>query len=121
MTPEIALEHVSRGWSHEQIAEKFGVPPTAVGLSVAGALSAIRSSSRIHPLIVEKLPNPLEARETEVARLLAQGKGNREIASELCMAYKTAKNHVWRIFRRLGVETRHAAAMKLQFIDLGDE
>jgi len=121
MSPEVVLEHVSRDWSHEQIAQKFGVPETMVGQSIAGALNAIRSSSRLHPLITDKLPNPLEPRETEVARLLMEGKGNREISNELFMAYKTTKNHVSQIFKKIGVKSRYEAALKLQIIDLEEK
>ena len=117
MTPKIALEHVSRDWSHEQIAQKFGVPEQTVGLSIAGALNAIRSSSRLNNIIPCKLPNPLEARETEVARLILSGVGNKAIAREMFIAEKTVKNYVSQIFKKLGVTSRTQAAIKLQFID----
>jgi len=121
MSPEVVLEHVSRDWSHEQIAEKFGVPEQTVGLSIAGALSAIRSSSHIKNVLPCKLPNPFELRETEVARLILSGVGNRAIAHELFIAEKTVKNYVSQIFKKLGVTSRTQAAIKLQFIDLEDK
>lgn len=43
-------------------------------------------------------------------RLVAAGRGNREIATELFISAKTASIHVSNILSRLGVATRGAAA-----------
>ncbi len=45
-------------------------------------------------------------RELEIVRLIAQGRSNKEIASELFISEKTVKTHVYRIFRKLGVGNR---------------
>ncbi|HKH53629.1 MAG TPA: LuxR C-terminal-related transcriptional regulator, partial [Mycobacterium sp.] len=53
----------------------------------------------------------LTAREIEVLRLVAQGRSNREIAAELFIAEKTARNHVERVSAQLGVNNRTQASL----------
>lgn len=48
----------------------------------------------------------LTAREVEVARLIASGLTNREVAQRLVVSERTVDNHVYRIFRKLGVSSR---------------
>jgi len=56
-------------------------------------------------------PEALTERETEVLKLLARGKSNRQIASELFVEEKTVKAHVSSILRKLGVQSRTQAAL----------
>ena len=49
---------------------------------------------------------PLTAREFEVAKLVAEGATNREIAERLVIAPKTASTHVEHILAKLGVSRR---------------
>jgi DNA-binding CsgD family transcriptional regulator len=51
----------------------------------------------------------LTARETEVLRLVAEGKTNRLIALDLYLSEKTVARHLSNIFAKLGVSTRSAA------------
>ncbi|MFF4777302.1 helix-turn-helix domain-containing protein [Microtetraspora fusca] len=51
----------------------------------------------------------LSKRETEVMDLIAVGHSNGEIAQRLFLSEKTVKNHVNRIYAKLGVESRNAA------------
>jgi DNA-binding CsgD family transcriptional regulator len=51
----------------------------------------------------------LSAREFEVMSLIAGGHTNGEIAAHLFLAEKTVKNHVRRIYSKLGVDSRPAA------------
>jgi DNA-binding CsgD family transcriptional regulator len=51
----------------------------------------------------------LSAREAEVMSLIADGRTNGEIAARLFLAEKTVKNHVRRIYSKLGVGSRPAA------------
>jgi HD-GYP domain-containing protein (c-di-GMP phosphodiesterase class II) len=53
----------------------------------------------------------LTAREVEVLRLVAQGRSNREIAAELFIAEKTARNHVEHVYAKLGVNNRTQASL----------
>jgi len=54
-------------------------------------------------------PHGLSAREAEVMTLIADGQTNGEIAARLFLAEKTVKNHVRRIYSKLGVGSRPAA------------
>lgn len=59
------------------------------------------------PLPVPPAPHePLSPRELEVLRLIAAGKSNHEIASELVLATGTVKRHISNIFGKLSVENR---------------
>jgi DNA-binding CsgD family transcriptional regulator len=51
----------------------------------------------------------LSAREAEIMSLIAGGHTNGEIAAHLFLAEKTVKNHVRRIYSKLGVGSRPAA------------
>ncbi len=54
-------------------------------------------------------PGGLTQREVEVLRLVAAGKTNRAVASELVLSEKTVARHVANIFNKLGVSSRAAA------------
>jgi ATP/maltotriose-dependent transcriptional regulator MalT len=51
----------------------------------------------------------LSRREVEVLRLVASGKSNREIATELVISEHTVARHVQNIFAKLGLSSRAAA------------
>jgi non-specific serine/threonine protein kinase len=53
----------------------------------------------------------LTRREREVARLLSQGKSNREIAEALVISERTVENHVGNILGKLGFDSRAQAAV----------
>jgi NarL family two-component system response regulator LiaR len=56
-------------------------------------------------------PEALSERETEVLRLLARGRANKQIAGDLSIAEKTVKTHVSSILGKLGVQSRTQAAL----------
>jgi predicted ATPase/DNA-binding CsgD family transcriptional regulator len=53
-----------------------------------------------------KAPSPLTRREQEIAELVAQGMSNKEIASTLVIAQRTAETHVEHILTKLGFTSR---------------
>ena len=53
---------------------------------------------------------PLTPRELQVARLVAGGRSNKEIAAELVIAQRTAEGHVERILAKLGFTSRAQVA-----------
>lgn len=53
----------------------------------------------------------LSAREVEVLRLIARGMENAEIAKELSISPRTAKNHVSNVLAKLGLPSRVQAAI----------
>ena len=70
-------------------------------------------------LILEELPPGRETaaltpREREVMHWLAEGKSNEEIALILAISAHTVKNHLDKIFKKLGVDSRHAASVLWQ-------
>jgi DNA-binding NarL/FixJ family response regulator len=56
-------------------------------------------------------PEPLTERETEVLRLIAAGRANKEIARDLGIGEKTVKTHVSNVLSKLGVQSRTQAAL----------
>ena len=56
-------------------------------------------------------PEELTERETAVLRLLARGKANKQIASELSVEEKTVKTHISSILKKLGFQSRTQAAL----------
>jgi NarL family two-component system response regulator LiaR len=59
----------------------------------------------------EELTEPLTERETEVLKLIARGKANKQIARELFLAMSTVKTHVNNLYRKLDVSSRTQAAL----------
>ena len=52
----------------------------------------------------------LTRRELDVLRLLAQGRSNKEIATELVLSVRTVESHVASIYAKIGVSGRTARA-----------
>ncbi len=61
----------------------------------------------------------LTEREREVLELIAQGRGNQEIASRLHISPKTVSNHISNIFGKLQVADRARAIVKARQAGLG--
>ena len=56
-------------------------------------------------------PAGLTAREVEVLRLVAQGMPSREIADRLVLSTKTVRNHVERVYAKIGATNRTGATL----------
>jgi DNA-binding CsgD family transcriptional regulator len=80
-------------------AEALGSPPLIARAEELARVGRGRGT-------VEEPWRPLTAREFEVARLIAEGMTNAEIAGELTIAPKTASAHVEHILAKLGVARR---------------
>ena len=84
-------------------------------LGAAPALEALRrrtpsSAASAPPAAPEEAPGPLSPREREVLALVASGRPNRAVASELFLSEKTVARHVSNILLKLGLPSRTAAA-----------
>ena len=64
------------------------------------------------------LPEPLSERELEVLALIAAGKANRSIASELFVSVGTIKTHLNNLYRKLGVHSRTQAVARARELNL---
>jgi DNA-binding NarL/FixJ family response regulator len=85
-------------------------------------LQPLVASRLLHHVAREARAGPaLTARETEVLKLLAQGKTNKEIAAALVVSERTAKFHVSSILDKLGASNRTEAvalAAQLELVDI---
>lgn len=77
-----------------------------------------RLTEREHVRREQPLVEPLSPREMEVLALLAEGLSNQEIASRLCIAHGTVKNHVSSILSKLDVRDRTQAVLQAQEMGL---
>jgi NarL family two-component system response regulator LiaR len=95
---------------------------TAIRAAVAGTAwlsprAAAAVLNRMRRTHVEPQPGSespeeeLSPREQQVLELVARGLDNNEIAAELCISPRTAKNHVSSILAKLGVTNRIQAAV----------
>jgi DNA-binding CsgD family transcriptional regulator len=51
-------------------------------------------------------PNSLTARELDVARLVAEGRPNKQVAAALYLSEKTVEHHLSRVYAKFGVRSR---------------
>ena len=97
--------------------EATGVLVSTEGTRVAVELSAVplRNGERVvgvfgliegRPDDTPTAPPHLTPRQVEVLRLLEQGRSTKQIAAELNLSTETVRNHVRRLFRALGVNSR---------------
>ena len=98
--------------------EATGVLVSTAGRRVSVELSAVplRNGERVvgvFGLIEEHAddaptapPAHLTPRQVEVLRLLEQGRSTKQIAAELHLSPETVRNHIRRLFRALGVNSR---------------
>ncbi|WP_213009331.1 helix-turn-helix transcriptional regulator [Paractinoplanes toevensis] len=59
-------------------------------------------------LLLLESTRPLSLREREIVLLVAQGLSDREIADRLTLSARTVGNHLYRIYRKMGVLNRRA-------------
>ncbi len=67
--------------------------------------SVARTASGLAPLATQAFA-PLSVRESEVLRLLADGKSTRDIADNLFIEIETIRTHIKHILRKLKVHSR---------------
>jgi DNA-binding NarL/FixJ family response regulator len=89
----------------------------------AAVRAAHRGELQLDPGIARRLMSSLRAgradepaseltsRELDVLRLVAAGQPNKQIAAELAISERTARTHVSRILRKLGLSSRTQAAL----------
>ena len=86
------------------ISKELGMRPLTERVNVRLARIQVQT------LAAQAFPSGLTPHEVEVIRLIASGKTNPEITTELIISVRTVANHVASIFRKTGSATRAAAA-----------
>ena len=88
----------------ERVAVEISAVPLKSGERVVGVFGLLEE----RPDDTLKAPPPphLTPRQVEVLRLLEQGRSTKQIAAELHLSTETVRNHVRRLFRALGVNSR---------------
>jgi DNA-binding NarL/FixJ family response regulator len=94
-----------RGISAASVGESLISPTIA-----AKMLQGIRAGTAV-PEATETVRTQLSDREIEVLKLIAGGKNNAEIASDLFVSSKTVKNHISNILTKLQISNRIQAAV----------
>jgi len=79
------------------------------GFERLGAVPDARSVAAMIAACAAPATGPLTGREVEVLRLVASGRTNRAIASELAISEKTVARHLSNIFTKLDLPSRAAA------------
>ena len=80
------------------------------------AKSLVRSHRVPEPVASDPLAH-LTSQERKILALIAEGLSNRQIAERLFLVEKTVRNHVTRLFSKLGVERRTQAALVAARLD----
>ena len=99
--PDELLKAVYTVASGEEIA-----PSPAVAMALV-ELPADEPGTK--PLPDMAVVEPLTDRETEILDLIADGRSNAEIAQALMLEEKTVKNHITRLYSKLGITSRYDA------------
>jgi PAS domain S-box-containing protein len=86
-----------------RVAVEISAVPLMSGERVVGVFGLIEDRPDDRPTA----PHPhLTPRQVEVLRLLEQGRSTKQIAAELHLSTETVRNHIRRLFRALGVNSR---------------
>jgi PAS domain S-box-containing protein len=86
----------------ERVAVEISSAPLTSGERVVGVFGLFEGRPDDTPTA---LPH-LTPRQVEVLRLLEQGRSTKQIAAELHLSTETVRNHIRRLFRALGVNSR---------------
>ena len=110
--------------AYQSMVEVKPVRPASTGADPAGQLRADASAARLDPGAVVAVleaaghprervtrPDGLTPREEQTLTLLAQGLATKQIGRTLGVTAKTADHYVQRVYAKIGVSTRAAAAV----------
>jgi DNA-binding NarL/FixJ family response regulator len=97
-----AAGYVSKSWSPDEMAA--AVRLVGLGLNLALTVPEVESPPATR----------LSGRERDVLELIATGKRNADIASELCLSVYTVKQHASAAYQKLGVRNRVEAVRRAE-------
>lgn len=110
---EIARIRELTGLAYRQLGDEEGarleLEAAAEGFDRLGAAPDAARVAALTPAAPAMAQGPLTGREVEVLRLIASGKTNRAIATELAISEKTVARHVSNILTKLDLPSRSAA------------
>ena len=104
-----AASYILKTATAEEIAD--AIRKTAQGEAVLEPQVTTKMMNRMSKRAEIQRYDDLTNREREVLQLIAQGKSNQEIATELFITLKTVKTHVSNILAKLEVDDRTQAAI----------
>ncbi len=114
-----AIESVYEGsaWLSSSVAEKVLRNLYGKDISQIKQIDFTKAANNHNgnkpPVKTSSIPTiPLSERESEVLRLIVDGKSNQEIANKLFVTLPTVKTHVRNILNKLSVDDRTQAAVK---------
>lgn len=100
------LQLVAAGYSTPEAAEKLNIDEGAAGRIARSVYERFFEASR------KVGPKALSPKETELLRLIADGRSNRECANELGVAESTVKTFTQRLYEKLSVNNRSEALVE---------
>ncbi|GAA1825263.1 response regulator [Microlunatus capsulatus] len=99
-------------FSEDELLQAVRMVARGLGTFSAQAVAVLRDPAPSQERLAARFG--LSVREAEVMALVAEGAANGDVARELFISEKTVKNHINRIFAKLGAQNRgHAVALWL--------
>ena len=99
--PALGAEHAAEELQADARAGKLDAEAVAAVLAAAGHPTAHRP----------EWPDGLTSREVDVLRLIARGLSSKQIATQLVITPKTARNHIEHIYTKIDATSRVAASL----------
>lgn len=84
-----------------QVRDATVRPAEAIGLRRPNSRGVAASPAKTDPLA------ELSAQQREIVKLAAQGLRNQQIAERLMLSPRTVSSHLYRVYPKLGVSSRH--------------
>ena len=115
--PERAACERASSWARAELGEGLSDRALAAGreMTAGDAAAEIETVLALRPEAPEPVDEAtaaragLSPRETEVLRLIAAGRSNREIAGELFLSVRTVERHVTNLYAKIGARGRATA------------
>lgn len=118
---QLIARMAAQGMRNKEIAANLFLSEKTVESHIGSILNALGSPTRVgignavpREAHVNTATGGLTGRQLDVARLVAQGITNSQIAATLQISDKTVEKHIAGIFERLGVRSRTAIAAHLR-------
>jgi LuxR family maltose regulon positive regulatory protein len=101
-----------------EVQQRGRLDPPIPAHYVSKLVAALERDDAGARLPAKRLRAPPSGRELEILQLVAAGKSNRQIASELFVGVGTVKTHLNNLYRKLGAHSRTQAVARARELDL---